>query len=244
MTKKILVLGFAAIGILPLAASASLITGELNFVGAATISFGSITFDNGNVFSINPANTQQGGFMALGGTTGSIDNITNPPDATGVLAVPVTDFITFAAAPNISITLTDLLPGVDGAAGCTANPPAAGQLCTPNTPEESPFNLQNTSATSSTASFDILGFEVDSLTGDTIPITGTFSQPFTNMNFQQLLAVVDGAPPPVGGSITTSFSGQIATLNATPEPATFLEFLMGIGALGIYLNRSRQRAKN
>ena len=124
--------------------------------------------------------------MALGGTTGSIDNITNPPDATGVPAVPVTDFITFAAAPNISITLTDLLPGVDGAAGCTANPPAAGQLCTPNTPEESPFNLQeNTSATRLNGFVQMLVISrSSSLSGDTIPITGTFSQPFTNMNFQ------------------------------------------------------------
>ena len=78
MTKKILALGFVAVGILPLAANASLITGELNFVGAATISFGSITFDNGNVFSINPANTQQGGFMALGEPRVRSTNITEP----------------------------------------------------------------------------------------------------------------------------------------------------------------------
>lgn len=241
MTKNVLALGFMSIVILPLAASASVITGQVNFTGSATISFGSIAFDNGNVFNINPANTQQGGFMALGGTSGMIDNITNPPDETGVLAVPVTDFITFAAAPNISITLTDLLPGIDGAAGCAATPAAAGQECTPNTPAESPFNLENTSATSSTASFNILGTEVDSLTGETIPITGAFTTPFSNMNFQQLLAAVAG-----NGAITTSFSGQINTVAtvASPEPTSLIELLIGISALGIYLSRSRQCAKN
>src|ERR1700683_2508577 len=125
MTKSGLALGLMAIVSLPLAARGSLITGELNFTGSATISFGSIAFDDGNVFNINPADTQQGGFMALGGTAGVIDNITNPPDATGPLDVP--DFITFAAAPNISITLTYLLPGIDGAAGCADTPPATGQ---------------------------------------------------------------------------------------------------------------------
>jgi hypothetical protein len=238
MTKKISVLGFIAIAILPLAARAELITGELNFTGSATISFGSIAFDDGNVFNINPADTQQGGFMTLGGTAGSIENITNPPDATGPLGVP--GFITFAAAPNISITLTYLSPGIDGAAGCADTPPAAGQACTPNIPDQSPFNLQNTSATSSTGSFDILGIEVDSLTGDTIPVTGAFTTPFTSMNFQQLLAEVSSP----GGSITTSFSGEIATAAAVPEPTTFIGLLMGIGALGICLIRTNQRAKN
>jgi len=241
MTKNVLALGFIAIVSLPVAARASLLTGELNFTGSATISFASIAFDDGNIFNINPADTQMGSFAVLGGTDGSIDNITNPPDATGVpLNVP--DFITFAAAPNISITLTDLLPGIDGAAGCADTPPASGQQCTPDTPAQSPFNLENTSATSSTASFNILGIETDSLTGDTIAITGAFSQPFTNMNFQQLLAAVDGAPPPVGGSITTSFSGEIATV--APEPAAFIQLLIGISALGIYVGRKKHFAKN
>ena len=238
MTKNVLALGFIAIVSLPVAARASLLTGELNFTGSATISFASIAFDDGNIFNINPADTQMGSFAVLGGTDGSIDNITNPPDGTGVpLNVP--DFITFAAAPNISITLTDLLPGIDGAAGCTDTPPASGQQCTPDTPAQSPFNLENTSATSSTASFNILGIEVDSLTGDTIPITGAFTTPFTSMNFQQLLAEV--LTP--GGSITTSFSGEIATV-VVPEPSAFVELLTGILALGICLGYRKRSARS
>src|SRR5271154_1928900 len=137
MKKDILAFAFQAMLGVPLAASASTITGVLNVTGTVEISDGSIAF-TGNEFSINsPASSQQGGFMVLEGTTGTIDNIANPPDATGPLDVP--DFITFAAAPNISITLTDLEPGVDGAAGCASAPPAAGQICTPNLPAQSPF---------------------------------------------------------------------------------------------------------
>jgi hypothetical protein len=85
----------------------------LNFTGSATISTDSVAFNNGNIFNIGPANMQQGGFMALGGTAGSIDNITNPPYAPGVIfATP--DFMTFAAAPNIFITLLEVVPGTYG----------------------------------------------------------------------------------------------------------------------------------
>src|ERR1700733_14122853 len=114
MVRSALALSFLALVSIPAAGRADVITGVLNFTGTAQISFGSIAF-TGNAFSINsPASTQQGGFTALEGTTGAIQNITNPPDATGPLTTPVTDFITFAAAPNISITMTILDPGIDG----------------------------------------------------------------------------------------------------------------------------------
>jgi hypothetical protein len=237
MTKSALVLGFVAVLSVPLAARASLLTGVLNFTGSTTISSGSIAFDNGNVFDINPADTQVGSFAVLGGTSGSIDNITNPPDATGV-PLDVTDFITFAAAPNITITLTELLPGIDGAAGCTDTPPAAGQLCTPDVPVQSPLNLQNTSSTSASASFAILGIEVDSLTGDTVPITGEFTLPLADQNFQDLLSTI-GAD----GAVTTSFSAQIATTSPgtappVPEPRTLILMVIGIGLVGLVRLRS------
>ena len=68
MTKNILVAGFLAIGMLPLAARADLITGELNFTGSATISLDSIgsnSADNvtfgpvSGPFNIDPAGMQQ-----------------------------------------------------------------------------------------------------------------------------------------------------------------------------------------
>jgi hypothetical protein len=244
MTKNILVATFLAIGIFPLAARASLITGELNFTGSANISLDSVTFGlTTGSFTIGPADMQQGGFMALAGTTGSIQNITNPPYAPGVLFF-TPDFMTFAAAPNISITMLELLPGTDGAAGCADTPAASGQTCTPTTLGESQFNLQNTSATSSTASFAILGDEVDSLTGTSSAITGSFSFDFPTENFQTLLATLNG-----GGTVLAPFSGQIiatpAAVAATPEPATLIDFLIGgISGLGLYMRRVSQRTKN
>jgi hypothetical protein len=230
MRKGILAFAFLAMLGVPLAATADTITGVLNVTGTVEISDGSIAF-TGHAFSVNsPASSQQGGFAALAGTTGTIDNITNPPDATGPLDVP--DFITFAAAPNITITLTFLPPGVDGPAGCTQPVPAAGQICTPNLPAQSPFDLANLSATSSIASFAILGTEFDSLTGDSVPVNGLFTVPLSDQNFQDLLATVGG-----GGTVTSSFAAQFTTATSpvppVPEPGTLSMLAIGMLAIGM-----------
>ena len=237
MTKSVLMLSFLAMASMPFAAQASLITGTVAITGgvvvtSTTIMPGDIMFAN-NSFTLTPALTQVGGFVALAGTSGTIQNITSPPDQTDppdTTNLNVTDFMTFAAAPNITFTLNFLLAGFDGAAGCTATPPAAGQVCTPNAPDQSPFNLQNLSTSSSSASFQFLGTEVDSSTGQTIGITGTFTTPFTTLNFQQVLAEVAAGTP-----VVTSFSADITTVAATttPEPSTLLEFIMGFGLVGL-----------
>jgi hypothetical protein len=224
------------VGLLALAAvgQCSLIEGVLNTTGTAQISLSSIVFV-GNEMTLNtPGSSQVGGFTALAGTGATIDNITNPPDATGVLATPVPLFVTFAAAPGISFTLTELLPGIDGASDCTLFPPAAGQQCTPDVPSESPFNLQNTSATSSSASFSIAGYEIDSSTNDTVRIRGTFTTPFASIPYQTLLAAVLA-----GQTVTTSFSAQFVT-ESTPEPAT-LGLMIGAALLMVGACRTRTR---
>jgi hypothetical protein len=222
MTRSFLALGFVAMLGVPLAATANPLTGVLNITGTANISSSGIAF-NGGLFSVNgPASSQQGGFTALAGTTGRIDNITNPP---GALDVPL--FMTFSIAPNITITLTFLEPGLDGAAGCSSAPPAGGQICTP---AQSLFDLTNLSGTSSTASFAILGVEQDSLTNRSVPMNGVFTIPFSDQSFQDLLATVNG-----GGTVTASFSGQFTTTDATsstPEPGTLLMSAIGIMGLG------------
>lgn len=218
----------------PLALQAdAIITGVLNFTGTAQVSEGAVDFV-GNTFNINsPASSQQGGFMALAGTTGTIQNLVNPPDAVGPLNVP--DFITFAADPTISITLTYLLPGIDSPADCFI-PAAAGEVCTPNVPAESPFNLQDTSATSSSASVVFWGTEVDSSTGDTASVVGTFTQPFSSQSYQDLLTTVFA-----GGTVTTAFSGQL-TVTAIPEPSAFMLFAPAFCLfLGISLVRRNRR---
>lgn len=240
MTKGLLAVGLVALAAMPIAARANIITGVLNITGTAEFTSTGVTFLD-NEFSINsPAGAQQGGFATLAGTSGTIDGITNPPDSVGPLDVP--DFMTFAVAPNISITLTFLKPGIDGAAGCTLSPPAAGQLCTPNLPSQSPFNLQNTSSTGSILSFGIDGLEVDSLTGETAVIVGSFTVPFATDSFQDFLATVGD-----GGTVTSSFAGQFAVVQTspTPEPRTLIFMLGGIGALVLVRFRSaRSMATN
>ena len=234
MKNSGVLLGILAIVSLPLTARADdLLDGVLNVTGTVQVSFGSIVFE-GNDFSINsPANTQQGGFTTLAGTTGTIDNITNPPTAVGPLNMP--DYMTFAADPNISFTLTFLYGGTDGSADCSLAP-AAGQQCTPDVPVLSPYNLNNTTSTSSTASFNISGLEVDKTTGDTIPFVGIFSTQFPTDNYQTLLAAVDG-----GGTITTSFSASFAT-STVPEPGTWIEFMIGAVGIGlVYRKRAAFR---
>jgi hypothetical protein len=232
MTKSILTLSLLALVGTPFAAQASFITGVLNITGTANISLGAVSFV-GNDFLINsPASSQQGGFMALNGTTGTIDNMTNPPEVTTPPGSfpPVLDFMTFALAPNITFTFTDLRAGIDGAAGCSNPIPATNQLCTPNLPDQSPFNLQNTSTSTSTASFTIDGLEADSLNpGHFVAVVGTFTTPFTTMNFQQLLSDVEA-----GETITTPFSAQFA-VTGTPEPSSLLELMVGIGLVGLSL---------
>jgi len=232
MTKSILTLSVLAMVGMPFAAQASFITGVLNITGTANISLGAVSFVDNDFLINSPAASQQGGFMALQGTTGDIDNIANPPEVTTPPGSfpPVADFMTFNAAPNISFTFTVLKAGIDGSAGC-ANPiPATGQVCTPDLPDQSPFNLQNTSTSTSTASFTIDGLEADSTNpGVFIPVVGTFTTPFTTMNFQQLLSDVEA-----GDTITTPFSAQFA-VNGTPEPSSLLELMMGIGLVGIGL---------
>jgi hypothetical protein len=221
-----------------LPASATTILGVLNTTGTASISIGSIAFLN-NIMMVNgPGTAQQGGFVALAGTTATIMNITNPPNVTDPGSFPPeSNFITFSGAPNISFTFTHLLAGIDGAAGCAGSPPAVGQVCTPNTPNQSPFNLQNTSATSSTASFAIRGFELDSTTGMTAPFVGTFTTPFSTQNFQQVLGVVQG-----GGTVVTSFSAQFTVTAApVPEPGTFL--MLGFSLVGLGLSRPGRGVK-
>ena len=213
---------------IPLTAKASLITGVLNITGTANLSTGSIAFGTGNLFSVNsPASAQQGGFTSLAGTTGTIEDITNPP---GSLNIP--DFMTFNAAPNITITLTLLDPGIDGSAGCTAAPAAGGQVCTP---AQSPFDFQDTSATTATATFIISGLEVDSATGNTMAIDGVFTMPL-NESFQQLLATTGS-----GGTVTTSFSASLATETSPPPPPSVPEpntwTFIAIGAAGMFLLR-------
>jgi hypothetical protein len=227
MSKGVLTIGLTALLSLPLISGASVLTGVLNTTGTATLSSGGISFLNNELFINGPAGAQEGDFTSLAGSTGSIQNIS--PATPGSVNVP--NFVTFALDPNISITLAFIMPGFDGSAGCTVTPSAAGQICTPS---GSPLNLQNTSGSSSTGSFDVQGTEYDSLTGDSVAVTGVFTLPFSHQNYQQILATLAA-----GGSDTTSFAGQFSTDgpiipgSPVPEPSTLIALILAFGTMGI-----------
>jgi hypothetical protein len=160
-----------------------------------------------------------GVFAALVGTQASVRDLNAGVVPAGV-NVNYTNFVTFAAQPTWSITLTQLLVGIHSSAQC-ALPAAAGQVCTPFA--GSPFNLVNNTSTSSTVSFTFIGTAVDSTTPSiTSTVQGVFTSQFSNMNYQQILTAVS-AP---GGTVTNSNSASIS-LSSIPEPGTLSTALFG-----------------
>jgi len=235
-----------AVVAVPSSASGALLTGTFSSGGSVIFSKGLLDFappvgpPNG-IFAVgNAPGDETGGFVVLAGTNGNIldlNDVTVPPGVN----VSLVNFMTFAAAPNISITLNLIQAGVFSSAQCFVAP-AAGQNCTPPAPSPpnppgtvSPFNLTNLSATQSTASFAIVGTEVDSSTGLTMPITGLFTAQFPVQSFQSLLNTINS-----GGSISVTYSASFGTTSSVPEPATALTFLGGAGLLIIGLVRRKK----
>lgn len=215
-------------------------SGVLNITGSVQISNGEIQFAPFNGvsgdFLIGVPGT--GVFAPLLGTTGNVLDLNSATEPVNQM-VNVPDFMTFNAAPNLSFTLTELPQGTDPL--CDPNnlpPPAAGQACTlPGTP----YDLTNQTANSSTASFAVIGYVVDTNNpGVQTPFTGVFTTQFQE-NFQSLVATVLS-----GGEVSATFSATFtATSVATPEPASTVTMLsgglllIGIGVLGKRFRRAR-----
>lgn len=226
---------------LPTASYGATIEGILNTTGSARVTATSIDFlplaGTTGQFNI-PVDDPGTGTFAAGFNVGEVDGVIKdlmlPGDPVGsVFSKP--DFMTFIAFPGLSFELTFIAPGVSGTGQCAAAP-AAGQICTPT---GSPFNLQNTSASSSSASFDVAGKVTDG-SGDVSSFTGTFTTQFTTQNYQQLLAEIFG--PDGSGFVQASYSAQFnvtpdSDVPDVPEPATM--FLFGAGMLGIGLIKRR-----
>ena len=196
-------------------------SGTLNIAGSVEISFGSIDFypvggGSGTVSIFAP---ETGVFGGLTGTTGTILDLNNTTEPVGG-TVSVPDFMTFAAAPNLSITLTELAAGTFPAGQCATLPAKAGQTCTvPGTP----YDLTNQTATSSTASFTVSGYLLDTNNpGVETLYTGIFTTQFENMNYQQVIKAID-----TGGKVDASYSASFVSTVATPEPASMLTMLSG-----------------
>jgi hypothetical protein len=196
-----------------------------------------------------------GTFASLNGDFGYVKDISeagqpiqNVPFAT------LANFITFvtganAALPNITMDLTELPEGTKtqsstcaGISDCT--PTNAAFVNANNPGGVSAFNLDyNSAANSTTASFTFFGIVHDNVAGDspsTANFIGTFSEPISNTNPQQLLATIAG-----GGTVTAAFGEQgTLTIETVPEPATTALVLGGVllllGKVGMRrFNRSR-----
>lgn len=208
--------------------------GRIDFLPVVTPGSGTAANPGSGAFVVNPAVVQKGDFVALANSIGTIENIESAfaPVNTNLTQF---NFVTFSSLPNITFELTRVLGGVDPAAGCSP-PPAAGQTCTPTA--TSPFNLQNLTTTSSTASFTVQGLELDTLTGTSTPITGTFAATFDSLNLQQLVAL---ANTPAG--VSTGFTATF-TASAVPEPASILQLGAGALLLGFGALARRKRSNN
>jgi hypothetical protein len=150
---------------------------------------------------------------------------------------PLTGFITFTAGPTIRLDLTEIDPGNLSTAAC-GMPPAAGQVCTPAAfpgGVPNPFDLVNSSATTSSATITFRGNAVNTATGETDTFVGVFTTQFT-VPYQTLLTTISG-----GGTVSTSYSATITVTpssSTVPEPASFV--LFGLGLIGLSVVGSRR----
>ncbi len=203
----------------------------LNTVGSVEITSGNIAFyplgGTSGTFVVGPPDT--GMFAGLAVTTGTIMDLNSTAEPINT-QVNVPNFMTFAAAPNLSFTLTELLGGTQGA--CPGPPPAPGQSCTPT---GTPYNLNNLTANSSSAGFTVNGYVVDTNhPGTQTSFSGLFTTQFANESLQQVIQTIE-----TGGKLDATFSAQfIAT--PTPEPGTIFT-LCGGGLLMLGMRAFRKR---
>jgi len=209
---------------------------DFNFTGGVSNTFppiatsGTVTGNNADAsYDIGASST--GSFAPLIGTTTTVHDLDITLEPTGA-PVTLAHFITFAAQPLWDITLTEILPGVFGTAGCGST--AAGATCSPT---GSPFNLTNQAGNQVTASFAYMGIALDGL-GNTTNVAGSFQTTFSGTTIAAIIAALSA-----GQAIVTTGSGTLAaTISAVPEPGSTSMALIG-GALLLISAASRRRLK-
>ena len=233
---------FALSGVLALATP---VGGTFDTTGSVTVGMTTIDFaplgGGSGAFSVAPAPLPTGSFAALGGTVGTILDLSSLPANQPVgVGIWLPSFMTFSADPNLDFGLRYIQAGTFPSTACGLLA-APGQICTPNlgNPPYSPFNMGNITATSSYAAFQAWGYVND--LSDPAPgwddglWVGTFSTQFTTMPFQQVLAIVQG-----GGTVTASYSANFAVI-PIPEPSTlsFLGIGLALVGVGAFVRRRR-----
>jgi hypothetical protein len=186
---------------------------------------------NGKI-DISPLGLPSGDILPsiAGNDAGNISSQMNPPDIVDGGGFAPTQFMTFSNGGVTTILQLNFIPaGINGSAGCTATPPSAGQVCTP---AGSLFNLQNLTASSSTATWRMTGVTNDSQSS----WTGIFASQFNTLPYQAVLAQLAA-----NGFVSNTFSGQITLV--IPEPETYTFLLMGSGmiACAAFLRRFSRR---
>jgi hypothetical protein len=157
------------------------------------------------LFDITNASTSS--FTSVVGTTVTVHDLDanqQPTGATSGPGLPLSSFITFAAQPGWTVTLTQILPGNLGSAGCSD---PGGTQCTPS---GSPFNLSNEGGNQVLVGFSFAGTASDGM-GNTSPAAGTFSTTFSNTTYQQMLADLVS-----GEAIVSAANATIAVSVGTP----------------------------
>jgi hypothetical protein len=200
-------------------------SGGVNSTSPPTATSGSTVDGNGDsaLFTLTNASTLS--FAPIIGSTVTVADLNSTSEPTGA---PVSlTFITFTAEPTWSITLTELLPGVEGSAGCFD---PSGVECTP---AGSPFNLINEGGDQVSVSFAFSGTASD---GTNISaVGGTFSTTFSGTTYQQILTDLNA-----GDAIVSSAQATIIVATA-PEPASASLLLLGGAFLSISAIYRRRR---
>jgi hypothetical protein len=172
-----------------------------------------------------------GSFAGLGGTQGTAKDLLFASQPVGV-PISLTNFLTLAARPDISLELSFIFAGVGGTAACGAVP-AAGQTCTPF---GSALDLVNLAGGTSVASFVVDAIGRDAGPGQTL-MDGTFTFPLT-VPYQVFLAQLSQGN--VAGSFSASFGRSVAT--AVPGPSSLLLVALGsVAWLALVRFRARRR---
>jgi hypothetical protein len=177
----------------------------------------------------NQANVGGGGGsfspLVASGQTVTIDNLTNPPDVVGGGGFPNQTFIVFPAAFSLpDLMINFIAPGVFSSAACGL-PAAAGQTCTlPG----SPFSFLNSSASSSSATFNFSGITSDGHSA----WRGIFTSQF-NESYQGVFSTLATT-----GMVINTYSATI-TVSSIPEPSPGI--LIVLGVCGIVLGSWRRK---
>jgi hypothetical protein len=168
----------------------------------------------------------------FGNDAANIFDLTNPPEVVGTVFTPLT-FMTFNnAGVTTDLMLNLIKAGIDPSTLCGSSiaSAAAGQLCTlPG----SLFNFQNTSATSSSVTWNLAG--ITNTPG--VTWTGSFGTTFVTKSFQQVFADLS-----TNGFVQSTFQANF-NLTTAPEPGPMVLMGSGIGLLlmGVALRKRFHR---